>query len=261
MKNSFLEYAKKRKNTPLFRVIKFILRNLLYPLSNIHLIIFQESILRKTLRIKAIKEFWFSDEIPKYSDLRTSHFLSNNNRFPLWLSRGFYSRQSIKKGDKVLDIGCGNGFVTCFFLSDICLKIDAIDINGDAIKSAKKYHYSKNINYHILNAVSENFPNSTYDVIIMDSSIMYIKESDIDTLLNKIQKSMHDNSLFVGSATLGSLENSNTGDMQLSNKKELEVILNKYFSNIKIWSQDEMGFERIYFRCMKTNTDKLNPQF
>jgi 2-polyprenyl-3-methyl-5-hydroxy-6-metoxy-1,4-benzoquinol methylase len=113
----------------------------LYPFSNIYLIIFQESILCNTIKIKQIREFWFSDEMPKYSNLRASHFLGYNNKFPPWLSRGFYSRQAIKKGDRVLDIGGGNGFFTCFFLSDICSKIDAIDINHKAIKNSRKYHH------------------------------------------------------------------------------------------------------------------------
>jgi hypothetical protein len=85
----------------------------------------------------------------------------------------------------------------------------------------------------------------------MDSSIMYIKKSDIDTLLNKIKKSMYDNSLFVGSATLGLHENSEIGNIQLSDKKELEEILNRYFSNVKVWSQDEIVYKQVYFRCIK----------
>ena len=254
MKESIFNYLKKNKNKPPFIVLKFILKIFFYPVSNVYLIRLQENCLRFSLRAKLIREFWLSNTTPHFSDLRASHFLSHKNKFPPWLNRGFYSREVVRPEDTVLDIGCGNGFFVYFFLSDIASQIDAIDINEKAIRIAKKHNYDKNIHYYRLDAIKEPFPGNKYDVIIMDSSIMYFKENDMDVLMNKILRCMDDNSLFVGSATMQSLENTDKEHLQTFHTiKDMETFLLKYFTVVSVWSHDEIVYKQVYFRCAKNN--------
>ncbi|MGB6785765.1 MAG: hypothetical protein WBE60_07795 [Nitrosotalea sp.] len=138
MKESIINYLRKNKNKRIIKMLKIFLRVLFLPISSCSVINLSEDFLRFTLHVKLIRDFWLSNKEPHFSDLRPAHLLFYKNKFPGWLNRGFYSRQAIRKGDIVMDIGCGNGFFDYFLFSDIASSIDAIDANEDALRIAKK---------------------------------------------------------------------------------------------------------------------------
>lgn len=254
MKESLRNYLKKNKNKPVFVALRIILKILVYPFSNLYLIKTQETLLRYALMLKLFREFWLSKEAPHFSDLRASYFLSYKNKFPPWLNRGFYSRQVINNGDTVLDIGCGNGFFDYFFYSGLASRIDAVDIEEDAIKRAKKQHSDKNINYYKIDVTKEELPSNNYDVIMMDGSIGHFNEKDMDIVMNKILSCMNENSLFVGSEAMESIENKSYDHFQVfPTEKDMEMFLLRYFKKVKIWSEDEIVYKQVYFRCANTD--------
>ncbi|MDE1818473.1 MAG: class I SAM-dependent methyltransferase [Thaumarchaeota archaeon] len=153
-----------------------------------------------------------------------------------------------------MDIGCGNGFFDYFFFSDIASSIDAIDTNEDALKIAKKKYSSKNIFYYKLDVTKDSFPRDRYNVIIMDSSIMYLKENETEILMSKITSCMDDDSLFVGSATMQPLENTEKDNLQkFYSSSDMEKFLLKYFNKVHVWSNDEVVYKQVYFRCARTD--------
>lgn len=63
---------------------------------------------------------------------------------------------NIEKNSKVLDIGCGNGFLTCK-IAEKAQKVVAIDISREAISIAKNRFAGGNIEYVIGDATKYNF--------------------------------------------------------------------------------------------------------
>lgn len=254
MKESLLKFLKTNKDKPVFVALRITLGIMLYPVSNLYLVKWLEGSLSHTLNLKMFREFLLSWKTPNFSDLRASHFLYYKNKFPPWLNRGFYARECIKEGDVVLDIGCGNGFFDQYFFVDVASKIDAIDIEEDAIINAKKNNAHEKIRYFRLDAVTGAFPSEKYDVIIMNSSIMYFKKKEIPILMNKILNCMNDDSIFTGSITMQPIENSKAdGPQVFSTESEVKEFLAKYFNNIHVWTRNELVYKQAYFRCTKAN--------
>ena len=122
---------------------------------------------------------------------------------PFQLVRAFYTAEALQPEDVVLDIGCGDGFITNHFLSAQCAEVDAIDIDPAAIRQAKRHNTKPNIAYYLRDAVKEPFPRKTYDVIVWNGAIGHFTTPDARTILQKIATTLSPNGIFAGSESLG----------------------------------------------------------
>lgn len=171
---------------------------------------------------------------------------------PFAYYRGFYAAQIIKENDRLLDIGCGDGFFTKRFFSAKCLQVDGIDIEPSAIQYAVKENAAENVKYHLLDAVEMDFPAPEYDVIVWDGAIGHFSPETLDKVLSKIADSLAVDGVFVGSESLG-LEGSDHMT-RFHELKDFGKLFSKYFSYIELQSQDYRignGFLRseAYWRC------------
>lgn len=117
--------------------------------------------------------------------------------------RGFFSSEVVRRGDRLLDIGCGDGFFTMRFFGDRCSRIDAIDVEPDAIRTAGSQNASPNIRYFLLDAVSQPFPDSQYDVVVWDGALGHFPPDTTHQILAKILRVLAPEGIFVGSESLG----------------------------------------------------------
>lgn len=62
--------------------------------------------------------------------------------YSLW--RGFYSAEIVRDGDRVLDIGCGDGSYTKRFYAPRAGHVDGIDIEPSAISYARQHNAAEN---------------------------------------------------------------------------------------------------------------------
>ena len=79
---------------------------------------------------------------------------------------------NIEKNSKVLDIGCGNGFLTCK-IAEKAQKVVAIDISKEAISNAKNNFARENIEYVIGDATKYNFKEH-FDIIVLSNILEHI---------------------------------------------------------------------------------------
>lgn len=122
---------------------------------------------------------------------------------PFAYYRGFFNSELVREGDRLLDIGCGDAFFTKRFLSAKCAHIDAIDIEPEAIETARKQNPARNIDYHLLDAVAQPFPAEEYDVIIWDGALGHFPADTTQTMIQKIASSLTTGGIFLGSESLG----------------------------------------------------------
>jgi len=71
----------------------------------------------------------------------------------------------LNEKDKVLDVGCGNGFSTSIY-SKKCLKVVGVDYSSNMIDSAKKAHKKKNLSFELGNVLSLNYKIGSFSVIV-----------------------------------------------------------------------------------------------
>ncbi|TSC88529.1 MAG: type 11 methyltransferase [Microgenomates group bacterium Gr01-1014_7] len=81
----------------------------------------------------------------------------------------------LKDGDKVLDLGCGDGYYS-YLLSSFSPKITGIDNHVAAIESAKRQVRKKNVRFIIGDAEKLPFPENSFDKIVMSEIIEHVKD-------------------------------------------------------------------------------------
>lgn len=149
---------------------------------------------------------WRAHYEPHFTDHEINFFRlysGNVDQSIYGLTRAFLSADAVSQGDVVLDIGCGDGGFTKRFLAPKASHVDAIDIEGSAIKWAGAKNPAPNITYLQSDAVHADFPRQRYDLVVFDGAIGHISKPDAAALLGKIAQALGPKGMFVGSESLG----------------------------------------------------------
>lgn len=102
------------------------------------------------------------------------------------------------KKDIVLDICCGNGFLTKE-ISQNCYRISGVDISDEQIKIANQKFNAVNIDYQCISALdlNEKFRDNTFDKIYLQFSFQYFdQENQGEELIEQVVKLLKPNGLF-----------------------------------------------------------------
>jgi len=156
-----------------------------------------QSLFRRLWKLNRVK--------PHFTNHRLAWFLFGFGAsaiHPYQLARAFYSAEALQPEDIVLDIGCGDGFLTNHFLSTQCAEVDAIDVEPAAIREAKRTNARTNITYFLRDAVRDPFPRNKYDVIIWNGAIGHFTTADAALLVQKIATALRPAGIFAGSESL-----------------------------------------------------------
>ena len=114
-----------------------------------------------------------------------------NERFTI-LTKEFFSRASIKKNDKVLDIGCGGG-ITSFEASKLAGKdgyVLGADISEILLNLAKKnFSNIRNLEFQYCDVQNYNFENNFFNKVISRFGVMFFENPIVafKNIYNSIQ--------------------------------------------------------------------------
>lgn len=120
--------------------------------------------------------------------IEPTHYV--RNYLVLKLIKKYSKEHGIKK---VCEIGCGTGSLSVE-LGKLGMKVDASDLDKNAVKLAKKFNHHKNVDYTSRNAL-ELGSSKSYDMAIAIEVIEHIKEDE--KALFKISKALKANGLLV----------------------------------------------------------------
>ncbi len=96
----------------------------------------------------------------------------------------FINSGGIKKGKKILEIGCGTGLFTQKIARSGAL-INAIDISPRLIAKAKQNSMAENINFSVMNAEKTSFENETFDAVVGSSVLHHL---NLKPILHEIKR-------------------------------------------------------------------------
>lgn len=109
----------------------------------------------------------------------------------------------------ILEIGCGLGRWAEFF-HDKCNNYIGIDYSENLIKLAKNNFNYSNCYFKKLSATEideDNLPlTERYDIIFITGVLVYLNDEDIETVINKINKLTHKNSIIYIRETISVLD-------------------------------------------------------
>jgi SAM-dependent methyltransferase len=170
----------------------------------------REQVLRRLLEQhyeSLFRRLWvYGGEEPHFTNHRIGAFrfgFSFESNGPEYFYRGFFSSELLRRSDRVLDIGCGDGFFTKRFFSVRCESVDAVDIEPSAIEEANRYNGAPNVNYLLLDAVNQPFPRAPYDVVVWDGALGHFARHDTETMFRKIKAALAPGGVFTGSESMG----------------------------------------------------------
>lgn len=84
--------------------------------------------------------------------------------------------KNLKAGERVLDIGCGNGFMSYDMVTQVPgVKVVGIELNKENIKFAREHYQHPNLDFIHGDALQE-LPNETFDVVTLSNVLEHIEE-------------------------------------------------------------------------------------
>ena len=232
----------------------------------------RRSITKKLLSAQYQSKFrrvWlWADDPRHFSDNENYEAVFENpNNAAYLFYRGLLTTEILKSNDKLLDIGCGDGFYNYRFYSHKCKVIDAIDIEVSAITYAKSHNHAKNINYVLQDAVNLPFPSKKYNVIAWDGAIGHFPAEVTEFMLAKIIEALEDDGVFTGSESLGHEEGHDHlqffetiydfGNLFKKHFKYVTIRETNY--PIPIPGQPDFMRREAYWRC--SNSTEFNERF
>jgi SAM-dependent methyltransferase len=151
---------------------------------------------------------------------------------PYGFWRGFFVSEVLRDGDRLLDIGCGDGFFSRAFFASRCSQIDAIDIEPSAIGHAERVNAHPRITYYLRDAVAEPFPAEKYHVIVWDGAIGHFPAGQTAAVLEKAARSLEPEGVFAGSESLGHEGHDHLQFFE--GAEDLAAVLSKWFAHVRI---------------------------
>lgn len=111
---------------------------------------------------------------------------------------GYY--YELKRGDSILDVGCGEGIIQEKIGEDNYLRYIGIDISDNAIKQAMKKN--SDITRFLTSDALSYETNLTFDVIIFNEILYYFSREKITELLKKYDKILDNDGIIIVSMYL-----------------------------------------------------------
>lgn len=99
------------------------------------------------------------------------------------------------KGKKILDLGCGNGGMSKYFIEQGAKSVLAIDLSTNMINEAKEKNGDENITYVVLGMEDISKIEGKFDVVFSSLAFHYIK--DYNKLIKEIYDLLEDEGILI----------------------------------------------------------------
>jgi SAM-dependent methyltransferase len=169
--------------------------------------------------------------------------------------RGVYSTFALQSttvgGIKptVLELCCGDGFMSYYFYSLLSDSVTAIDFDKDAIAVARRTNQADNVTF-LLGDIRSDIPEGQFDNIIWDAAIEHFTEAETQALMGTIASRLKPDGIVSG-YTLVEAEDGHKHlhqhEYEFHDKSDLARFLTPYFSTVQVWETTFPNRTNLYF--------------
>lgn len=168
------------------------------------------------------------------------YYYWQKSRDPGWLERGVYGSLALKRG-KVLELCCGDGFITRNFYSLISESIIACDFDLHILKTARRKNSASNIQF-VQADIRTHMPKGNFDTIVWNSAIEHFTEAEIREIMKSIKTRLTPSGIFFGhtiSEKSDGIKQLSHHEYEFKNKEDLLRFFTPHFQNVTV-------FETVY---------------
>ncbi|MDZ5471712.1 class I SAM-dependent methyltransferase [Bacillus sp. 31A1R] len=155
---------------------------------------------------------------PTYQEALAHYGISSAHPGGFALTKALLNSEKIKSNMKILDVGCGTGQTSAYLAKHYQCSVTALDYNPMMVSKAKHRFMTERLNIPVIHGSIEElpFPNQTFDMIIVESVIIFTnKKKSYDELYRVLKPG-------------GVLINSEMTAEQMLDIKDKKVIQNLY---------------------------------
>lgn len=166
------------------------------------------------------------------------------------------------KGKRILDLGCGNGAMSKYFIEQGASYVLALDISENMITEAKEKNNNPNITYDVLGMEKIDTIKEKFDLVFSSLAFHYIEDfdkltTDINNLLNEAGILLYSQEHPTVLAPIYDLGTKNR--IEINNKRY--YLLNNYNENGKrafLWNDCSVDKYHRNFECIINTLIKNN---
>jgi len=235
--------------------IKQIFYKILIPLKPIFISILEieSTISRRWVSSAHKRLFYVTWRIPKNPEFFDHHidlyYQWLESKKPWWLERGVFGSLVIKRGGKLLELACGDGFNTRNFYSGIAGSIIACDFDKNAILTAKRKNCSSNITF-VLKDIRNNMPHGSFDNIVWDAAIEHFTQDEIKAIMKNIKHRLNKrNGILSGYTIVEKAEGKSLEqhEYEFKDMADLKRFFSPHFKNVIVFETIFPERHNLYF--------------
>ncbi|MCX6982859.1 MAG: class I SAM-dependent methyltransferase [Verrucomicrobiota bacterium] len=170
-----------------------------------------------------------------------------STRNSLWTERGCFGALALK-GQRVLELACGDGFNARNFYSLRSVEIIACDFDPLAIQTARTKNSAPNVTF-ILADIRTHMPTGTFDNVIWDAAIEHFTENEIAALMQDIKARLTDAGVLSG-YTIVEREGGKHlthHEYEFKNKEDLLRFFTPHFKFVRVFETIYPSRHNLYF--------------
>lgn len=182
------------------------------------------------------------------------HFLDLYLQWPrdgasLWLERGVFGALALRRGGRLLEMCCGDGFNSRHFYAPLVGSVLAVDFDGTALAHAGRYNTAANISFRELD-VRTGLPDGPFDNVTWDAAIEHFTEDEIATLLGGIHGVLAPDGILSGYTVV---ERDDGGkhlehhEREFRSMEDLVEILSPHFREVTVFETVHPARHNLYF--------------
>ena len=174
--------------------------------------------------------------------------LWRRSRDPGWIERGVFSSLCLKGGN-VLELTCGDGFITRNFYSLKAAAIVACDVDATAIDKARRKNPAPNVEYRVVD-IRNDLPAGAFENVVWDFGFPFAKcfsDPELRSILGRVRDRLSSDGIMSGYTTVDRRSpDPMVRDPALAGAW-LEDRLGERFGNVKVFETRSPTRSNLYF--------------
>ena len=162
--------------------------------------------------------------------------------------RGIFSLLAMEQNASVLELCCGDGFNAHHFYANRAANIIALDMDPEAIKSARRNFKQAHVKY-IVGDIRRDIPTGSFDNVIWDAAIEHFTEVEIGTIMLSIKQRLKNSGVLSGYTIVEKPDglSHHEHEYEFHSKEDLLRFLTPHFKNVRVFETIYPSRHNLYF--------------